>query len=582
MSSERLAGLVLAVAAAGLVASGRGAAPRFFPDDPLWQDDDRAVDASGTRPTEESDPYDFIAHTFFKPGDRRDVAAMNVNTLDEVPDSSWFTNRIGRQPMTLEAIVRGPDTRPRLSVDSWPIVQGKDEGLQPGWRVADPQGAIYQIEFDPPGHPEMATGAEVIGTAFYHAFGYHVVEVYLVEIDPATIVIHPDATIRDLTGRRRRFTRADVDEVLRRAARRANGTYRALASRFAPGVPLGHFRYYGTRPDDPNDIVPHEHRRELRANRVFAAWLNHDDSRGLNSLDMLETSPDGKKWVKHYLFDFGSIMGSGTIFAEVPRGGHEYLLDWSEGFRTLATMGLYLRPWLRIRYPEVPPAVGRFEADAFDPPRWRPEYPNPAFDNMRPEDAFWAARIVARFTDEAIAAVVGKAAFSDPRATEYLTATLIRRRDKVLRAWLTQVMPLVDPRIDEAGVFSFDNAAVAAGVATPPSEYSFVWSRFDNATGAHEPIGPPTSRREPRTVAPLAAFGDADYLSVAVTADHPQHPIWQRQAARVYFRRTSGGWMVVGIERAHGERIHRPASAPARGPGAAPAGRTRRGAASPP
>ena len=77
--------------------------------------------------------------------------------------------------------------------------------------------------------------------------------------------------------------------MLRRAASQPNGKYRVLVSRFADGKPLGNFRYYGTRPDDPNDIVPHEHRRELRAARVFGAWLNHDDSRGVNSLDMLVT-----------------------------------------------------------------------------------------------------------------------------------------------------------------------------------------------------------------------------------------------------------------------------------------------------
>ena len=44
--------------------------------------------------------------------------------------------------------------------------------------MTDPSGQLYQIEVDPPSNPEMATGAEIIGTAFYHAFGYHTVEVY--------------------------------------------------------------------------------------------------------------------------------------------------------------------------------------------------------------------------------------------------------------------------------------------------------------------------------------------------------------------------------------------------------------------
>ena len=71
------------------------------------------------------------------------------------------------------------------------------------------------------------------------------------------------------------------------AARNDDGTYRVIASRALPGTPVGPFRYFGARPDDPNDIYPHEHHRELRGLRVFAAWLNHDDSRSINSLDTI-------------------------------------------------------------------------------------------------------------------------------------------------------------------------------------------------------------------------------------------------------------------------------------------------------
>ena len=153
-----------------------------------------------------------------------------------------------------------------------------------------------------------------------------------------------------------------------------------LVSRFAAGKPLGNFRYYGTRPDDPNDIVAHEHRRELRGARVFGAWLNHDDSRGVNSLDFLETA-GGKHYVRHYMFDFGSILGSATVFAQRHRAGNEYIFEQKPGWLTLATLGLYTRPWLHIDYPPQPPSIGRIEGDAFDPLKWKPEYPNTAFDS---------------------------------------------------------------------------------------------------------------------------------------------------------------------------------------------------------
>jgi hypothetical protein len=540
--------LVAAIVTVAWLAGGsRAASGMFYPDDPIASDDDRAFDASGAMPIEGSNGYDFAEHTFGKRGEHAAIPATNVNTIDEVPDSTWFTNRIGRQPMTVAEIVRGPNQMDAVNVDGWPIVSGKSTGITPGYRVADPTGHLYQIKFDPPANPEMGSGAEVIGAAFYHAIGYNVVQGYIVEIDPDRILIAPTTTTVDMTGKKKRMERADVDRVLKRAARQANGKYRAIASRYAEGRPLGYFKYYGTRSDDPNDIYLHEHRRELRGNRVFAAWLNHDDSRGLNSLDMLE-GPDGHKYIRHYMFDFGSIMGSGSTRPQVPRAGNEYILEWKPSWVTLATLGFWLRPWILVDYPNVARSVGRFEADFFDPVAWKPEYPNPAFDNMQPDDAFWAARLVARFSDEAIRAVVGKARYSETGAADYTAATLIKRRDKVLRTWLTGVNPIVDPKLADDGTLTFDNAAVTAGIASPPGRYELTWSKFDNTTAETVGEGVQMTVSSPRCEAPSAIVQGSQFVSVAIRSIAADRPEWA-SAVTVHFRRSADGWRLVGLSR---------------------------------
>jgi hypothetical protein len=528
------------------IGSPQSASPRFYADDPLWTDDDRVMDASKAAPLEDSDLYDFVAASAAHKGERLDVRALNVNTVDEVPDSSWFTNRIGRRDMSAPEIVRGPDQLEGVTLAGWKVSGGKGSGLQPGFRMTDQKGQLYQIEFDPPSNPELATGAEMIGTAFYHAIGYNVVDVYIAELDRESLVIADNATIRDpLNGRRRALKKYDLDAVFDRAARLRNGRYRVLVSRFASGRPLGNFRYYGRRPDDPNDLVAHEHRRELRGARVFGAWLNHDDSRGVNSLDMLETA-NGRSFIKHYMFDFGSILGSGTIYAQRHRSGNEYIFEQKPGWLTLATLGLYVRPWMTIDYPDVPSSVGRIESERFDPLDWKPEYPNPAFDNMRPDDAFWAARIVSRFSDEAIRAVVAKAAYSDPAATDYLTRTIIARRDKVVAAWINQVCPVTDAALAADGTLTFRNAAVDAKAATAPDQYQLTWFVFDNATDQRTTVGGPMTTSNVSARAPSDLRGD--FVGVTVTASHTQQPGWATPST-FFFRRGSGGWSLVGVER---------------------------------
>ena len=540
--------IALACAAASVSAQEpRG--PRFRADDPVPADDDRAVDASAARRDALGGYADFVLNTFTTTGDRRPLPAVNVNSLGEVPDSSWFTNRIGSGSLSLEDIVRGPDRASGLNVKRWVIVQGKETGAQAGFRAVDaddPDGPMYQIEFDPAGNPEMATGAEIIGTAVYHALGYNVVEVYLIDLDLAALTISPTATI-EVAGRTRRFTRQDLEQVLKRAARKADGRYRASAGRFAEGAYKGPFRYYGTRPDDPNDVYAHEHRRELRGNRVFTAWLNHDDSRAINTLDML-VGAEGRRYIKHYMFDFGSILGSGTSGDDLPWAGHEYVVEGRPALMTFASLGLWRRPFMRVKAPADLPAAGSFTADKFDPASWRANYPNAAFENMQPEDAFWAARLVAAFTPEAIGRIVDKARFTDPRVIDYVTGTLVRRRERILQTWLAALNPVVQPAIAERAMLRFTNAAVDAGLTDPADGYELSWFRFDNATGMRRYVGPAQRVTTPGAAIPMDKLAGTEYVGVDIRTLHEDEPRWRRPV-RIYLRATNNEWRIVGIDR---------------------------------
>jgi hypothetical protein len=530
--------------------SSTASAQKFRSDDPIWEDNDRQ-NIPGVGKFNIADYYDFLENTFFSPGDKTRTRAVNINTLGEVPDSSWFTNRHGKQPLSLEELVRGPDQGGPLFRGNSQVIQNKQSGITPGFRVKDSTGTIYQIEFDPVTNPEMATSAEVICTKIFHAIGYYVAEVYIVTFSRNEIELAKNAQYEDLAGKTRPLTTKDIDQILEKAHVGPDGRYRTIASKFLPGKPVGTYRYYGTRPDDPNDIFPHEHRRELRGLRVFGAWLNHDDSRSINSFDSL-INENGRQYIRHYLFDFGSTLGSGTVFAQKPRAGNEYLWEPGPTFASIFSLGLWVRPWIRVDYPDYP-SIGNFEADFFQPEKWKPEYPNAAFNNLTDEDAFWAAKIVMTFNDDQVRAIVKTGQLSDPRAEAYLAETIIKRRDKVGHYWLNQVNPLDQLRVD-GDTLVFDNAAVRLlkGVAEADS-YQVQWHKFDNKKEAQEPVGTKLTTTEKRVAIPSAAFeGPADagtqYALAEITTQSAHHSKWARPL-RVYLRKNGPDVSVVGIER---------------------------------
>ena len=209
------------------------------------------------------------------------------------------------------------------------------------------------------------------------------------------------------------------------------------------------------------------------------------------------------------------------------------------------SLGLHVRPFERVRYEELP-AVGRFSADRFDPVRWKPEVPNPAFLRARADDLFWGARRVMAFTDEMISAAVRSASYSDERAARHLTETLVARRDLIGRAWLTSVNPIVDPSFD-GKVLSFRTAAVDAGVAAAPAGYVVSWKRFDNATGATTDLGT-TKAADASTAAPAdLPTGAGSYIRLEIAATGG--PESWAEPVHAYFRRQLDGWKFVGFER---------------------------------
>ena len=138
--------------------------------------------------------------------------------------------------------------------------------------------------------------------------------------------------------------------------------------------------------------------------------------------------------------------------------------------------------------------------------------------------------------------------FSNPVAEQHLSSILIQRRDKIARAYLTSVNPLVDPKLSAGGDLTFANAATAAGVAEAPSGYVARWARFDNASGDTQSIGESrsaqTSIKAPRDL-PSAP---GDIVQIDVAGDGAGHPEWQH-AVRLHFRRAADGWTLVGLDR---------------------------------
>jgi hypothetical protein len=471
--------------------------------------------------------------------------AEDVNRLGKVPDSSWFTNRIEHlSSQELRAGPGGGDSGPE-DFRPWTIVGMKSGGRNPGFVFADTRGRRYICKFDKVGAPVIATAAGPVAARLLWALGYFVPDDRAVFFERGDLVIGAAAEADDGFGGRRPVTDADIDGLLAGVpALQADGSYRALASAFLEGKPVGGYAYWGTRKDDLNDTIPHQNRRSLRALRVFGAWLNHVDLKIDNTLD-LYVEEEGRRFLRHYLVDFDGCLGGYWAARHEPRIGYAYDLDLGELVTGVPRLGLRDRIWENLGEPEHE-LVGLYEAELYDPAAWRPNYLNAQVSAARPADEFWAGLVLSQLSDEHIEAAVELARLGESGAERVLERVLIQRRDKTVDWALRQVTPVIDlaDPIAEAGHLRLSamDALVKAG---RPSDLRFsaeLLNREGRSLG-----GLTQEATQPGLVVPADRVAGEDYFVVRWLAHDARGRVLPSTEA--HYLRAETAWKLVGILR---------------------------------
>ncbi len=398
--------------------------------------------------------------------------AVNVNAFDEVVDSAWWTNRLGVTSITSDELARGACAPAQLldpdhtADGSWKIDKGKTDGATPGFRVNIPGKGKFLFKMDEdtggdmtPGeivpHYERPTAASVIGAAAYSAVGFYTSCEQVLYVKRSIFTLEPGLKEKGNSGEEKALDEAALDKILDKTSKRGD-LLRMTASAWLPGHLVGPFRYTGTRGDDPNDVIPHDNRRELRGGRLLAAWLDHFDTREQNSMDSWIATEKGAAddaspgFVRHYYLDTSDCLGSEWAWEPISRRlGLSYVFDWDDVGLDFVTLGIPTRSWEKVERSPAHIKFGFYNVKDFVPENWKSEYPNAAFSRMTEHDGAWMSRILARFTPELVHRLAVMGDFTDPSDTEYIASVMEGRLERILERYLLGLSPVADVHISD-------------------------------------------------------------------------------------------------------------------------------------
>jgi hypothetical protein len=555
---------VVATLATGAATPALAEDPRWFADRPVaWSEHDD-LDLRGKTPAS-SELQDLDQSLVLRDGlageaDRflsleGRTPALDVNAADEVPCSTWYCARNHLHPMTPAEVAADPPGEP--PVLPFTIVKGKEGGASTGFQVVDAKGRKFMLKVDPEGHAGLATGAELVGYRLFHAAGYNVPGAFHTDLRLETdLKLDPHATFKLYSVKKRPFTRAHLDEQLARAAHLPDGRLRAIAVPWMPGELIGSFDLIGRRDDDPNDRIPHERRRSLRGNWVFFAWLAVLDPSAINTMDAV-VNEGGRRFVRHFHFDFGCALGSSTSHAQSPHQQGEYPIEVGRSLRALLSLGFYHRSfeekrseWERLvaQYP----SIGYLPED-FDPDTYRTNRKLPTHIRMTDRDAYWGAKVVTSFTNAQIEAVMATADLPAADAA-YATHAVEVRRDILGRRYLRAVAAVEEPAVSADGAqVCFQDLAIARGYAAP-------WEatyRVSVSDGLGKVLSEGEQRADgPRACVSLGGAGPGSGYRIVSISTRLANGAGTRdkgitKASRIHlrWRAAEGRFAVVGLER---------------------------------
>lgn len=414
-------------------------------------------------PLELSSPFDVLGGE-----------ALNLTHSDDVVSSAWWVRRMGYRDIGPAELARGP-TSPGGAPAPGPLTVShvRDEGTAPGLTLHDSRGRTYFVKLDPPGFLHLRSAAGVIANRLVWGAGYHVPEDYPLAFEASRLRIGEDATITDVVGESS-LSQEGLRELLQRMDTLPDGRHMALASRRLPGALKGSFVFEGTRDDDPNDHYRHQHRRELRALQVVASWVNNTQTQVANTMDVYVEGD----YLRHYVVDLGSALGSAGGRPKHPKDAAEQPVDLWNGLARFLSLGFYRRDWEEMDGAVADSALGFLRVEEFRPGAWQTMWNTPAFQSMTPADAYWAAKIVASFTDDHLRAVVEAGGLPDVEDEDTMTSVLRIRRDTLVHHWFQEVTPVEDVHIagrDPGGFeLAFRDLAVEHGVRSG-DELAYAW-----------------------------------------------------------------------------------------------------------